>query len=330
MLGRRRARHGRHVADRQGLRGDAARRPRHRREPGQVGLVGRAHPARLPRGPRLDPGAEVVERLGRHDRRLVHGHHVVPDRRGRRRARQARQAARRQGDLGRRADVRRLPRRHLPRRRDRRRLHPAVARADHRAVEPAAVDPHRPTPPAAAHLRSTTCATATTSPRRRSSAPRSASDDAYDGPFYRLRSPGDRAAQIKVPVVITGGWWDIFQRGEPLLYEQLVNSPDKKLFMSPHYHTGGGPALPRTPSSSRSGSTAGSRACDNGVEDTPSVNLYPMGGDKWEHYPRWPVPGIEYTPRYLGRRRGAGVRASPPRAAATRRRCCPSRARARA
>ena len=40
-----------------------ARRPRHRREPGHVGLVGRAHAGRLPRGARLDPGAAVVERL---------------------------------------------------------------------------------------------------------------------------------------------------------------------------------------------------------------------------------------------------------------------------
>ena len=30
----------------------------------------------------------------------------------------------------------------------------------------------------------------------------------------------------------------------------------------------------------------------NGVENTPSVNLYPVGGDRWEHHATWPVPGV--------------------------------------
>src|SRR3954467_4026622 len=63
-------------------------------------------------------------------------------------------------------------------------------------------------------------------------------DGAYDGPFYRLRSPITHIEDVKVPVAITGGWWDIFQRGEPLLYESLVNSPDKKIWMMPQYHGG--------------------------------------------------------------------------------------------
>jgi predicted acyl esterase len=46
------------------------------------------------------------------------------------------------------------------------------------------------------------------------------------------------------------------------------------------------------------------KGVDNGVEDTPSVNLYTMGADKWEHYPRWPVPHIEYTRAYLAPDKG--------------------------
>jgi hypothetical protein len=65
----------------------------------------------------------------------------------------------------------------------------------------------------------------------------------YDGPFYRLRSPVVRASQITVPVVIQGGWWDLFQRGEPLLWESLENSRDRVLIMSPHYHITQGPPL---------------------------------------------------------------------------------------
>ncbi len=123
-------------------------------------------------------------------------------------------------------------------------------------------------------------------------------DGAYDGPFYRLRSPGDRADQLEIPVVITGGWWDIFQRGEPLLYEQLKHSPNKKLFMSPHYHTGGGPAM-EDPELKQKWFDRWLKGVKNGVEKTPAVNLYPMGGTAWQHYKTWPVPGTKYTPLFL-------------------------------
>src|SRR3954469_4781642 len=52
-------------------------------------------------------------------------------------------------------------------------------------------------------------------------------DQAYDGPFYRLRSPVTKIRSLRIPVAWTGGWWDIFQRGEPLLFEALTGSPDK-------------------------------------------------------------------------------------------------------
>jgi hypothetical protein len=126
-------------------------------------------------------------------------------------------------------------------------------------------------------------------------------DDAYDGPFYRVRSPGDRAAQIRVPVVITGGWWDIFQRGEPLLYEQLthLSGAKKKLFMSAHYHTTSGPPM-EDPNLKLKWFDHWLKGADNGVEKTPSVNLYPIGGTRWEHATKWPVPGVRYRPAYLG------------------------------
>jgi putative CocE/NonD family hydrolase len=123
-------------------------------------------------------------------------------------------------------------------------------------------------------------------------------DAAYDGPFYRLRSPGDRAGQIRVPVVITGGWWDIFQRGEPLLYEQLRNAPVKKLFMSPHYHTSSGPAM-EDPDLKDKWFDRWLKGTRNGVEDVPNVNFHPINGDHWQHYATWPVPGVTYTPLYL-------------------------------
>ena len=123
---------------------------------------------------------------------------------------------------------------------------------------------------------------------------------AYDGPFYRLRSPGDRAGQIRVPVVITGGWWDIFQRGEPRLYEQLtkLNGTTKKIFMSAHYHTTSGPAMP-DPNLKQKWFDHWLKGARNGVQKTPSVNFYPINGTHWEHYPTWPAPGMRYRPIYL-------------------------------
>jgi uncharacterized protein len=123
-------------------------------------------------------------------------------------------------------------------------------------------------------------------------------DAAYDGPFYRLRSPGERAGEIRVPVVISGGWWDIFQRGEPLLYEQLRNAPVKKLFMSPHYHVSGGPPA-EDPDLKDKWFDRWLKGANNGVEKIPNVSFYPVNGDRWQHYPTWPVPDVRYTPLYL-------------------------------
>ena len=132
-------------------------------------------------------------------------------------------------------------------------------------------------------------------------------DGAYDGPFYELRSPGDRADQIQVPVVITGGWYDIFQRGEPRLFERLVNAPVKKLFMSPHYHISSGPAM-EDPGLEQKWFDHWLKGVDNGVQNTPNVNLYPVGGGHWEHYSTWPVPATRYTPYFLTGERSGSAR----------------------
>lgn len=120
----------------------------------------------------------------------------------------------------------------------------------------------------------------------------------YDGPFYRLRSPVVRASQITVPVVIQGGWWDLFQRGEPLLWESLKSSRDRVLIMSPHYHVTQGPAL-EDPNLKQEWFTHWLLKAKNGVQKTPKVNLYSIGGDHWEHFNRFPLPKTKYVREYL-------------------------------
>jgi len=58
-----------------------------------------------------------------------------------------------------------------------------------------------------------------------------------------------RASEITVPVVIQGGWYDLFSGASTLLGESLRNSRDRVLFMSPHYHITEGPAMENPKSS---------------------------------------------------------------------------------
>jgi putative CocE/NonD family hydrolase len=61
---------------------------------------------------------------------------------------------------------------------------------------------------------------------------------AYDGDFWQPRSPIEQAPNVKVPTFIVGGLMDIFQRGEPLLYEALKNHTTAKLLIGPWTHIG--------------------------------------------------------------------------------------------
>jgi putative CocE/NonD family hydrolase len=129
----------------------------------------------------------------------------------------------------------------------------------------------------------------------------------YDGPFYRLRSPAVRAGQITVPVVIQGGWYDLFQRGEPLLWESLKSSRDRVLIMSPHYHITQGPPL-EDPNLKLHWFSHWLLKAANGVQYTPKVNLYSINGEHWEHFTRFPVAKTRYTRMYLS---GAASGSSP-------------------
>jgi putative CocE/NonD family hydrolase len=57
-----------------------------------------------------------------------------------------------------------------------------------------------------------------------------------DGSFWSVRSPLENAGIIRVPTFIVGGSNDLFQRDEPLLYEQLKNNVTTKLLILPGGH----------------------------------------------------------------------------------------------
>lgn len=140
----------------------------------------------------------------------------------------------------------------------------------------------------------------------------------YDGDFYRTRSPVERIKQLEIPVAWTGGWWDIFQRGEPLLYEKMTRSKQRKFWMLPMYH---GAPTAATWNEQKIG-TLGEvqvkwfdrwlRKRRNGVDKLPPVNLYTMGADRWTRYRTWPVPKTKYTRFFLNGQDGGGLSTARP------------------
>ncbi len=71
-------------------------------------------------------------------------------------------------------------------------------------------------------------------------------DLAYDGPYWKTRSPIEVVDKVNVPTFVVGGLHDLFQRGEPLLYERLKQHVNTRLLIGPWTHVDGstGAGLP--------------------------------------------------------------------------------------
>jgi predicted acyl esterase len=98
-----------------------------------------------------------------------------------------------------------------------------------------------------------------------------------------------------------GGWWDLFQRGEPLLWEQMTNASKRVLWMTPRYHVSNDSAQWAAQGLGTKDDIQlrwydrflkGKR---NATDELDPVNLYTMGVNRWQHLRRWPVPA-RYTP----------------------------------
>jgi putative CocE/NonD family hydrolase len=65
-------------------------------------------------------------------------------------------------------------------------------------------------------------------------------DAAYDGSFYRERSPIEVLDDVRVPTFLVGGEFDLFQRGTPLVFEELQrNGAPVKMIVGPWDHLAG-------------------------------------------------------------------------------------------
>ena len=122
---------------------------------------------------------------------------------------------------------------------------------------------------------------------------------AYDGPFYRQRSPITVLDKVDVPTFVVGGWHDIFQRGEPLVYERLhQRGVPTRLLMGPWTHveaaTGSQPDLPAPGVPSLD--AAALRWFDHYVRGVPDAGLdsdvapvtyWQLGSGGWATAPSW-------------------------------------------
>lgn len=122
-------------------------------------------------------------------------------------------------------------------------------------------------------------------------------DMAYDGPFYRLRSPLEVVDRIDVPTYLVGGEYDLFQRGTPMLYEELRSrGVPSRLLVGPwtHIEAAQAPDLPAEVAPSLDALAV--RWFDRYVrgerdasidQDLRPVTYHEIGSGRWRTAPRW-------------------------------------------
>ncbi|MEU0312215.1 CocE/NonD family hydrolase [Nocardioides sp. NPDC006273] len=123
------------------------------------------------------------------------------------------------------------------------------------------------------------------------------SDAAYDGPFYRKRSPLSVVDEIDVPTFVTAGQYDIFQRGAPMLFDRMQrNGVDTKLLVGPWTHTEAATAAGLEGSGINSLNEMALRWFDThlmGLSDTTldrdvaPVTYHEIGSGKWRAMQSW-------------------------------------------
>lgn len=133
----------------------------------------------------------------------------------------------------------------------------------------------------------------------------------FDGPFWRSRSPLERVSDIQVPTFLVGAVHDIFQRGTPLLYEQLKNRVDTRLVILPDTHveaafvtagllpTGKNLGFPDFNHLELQWYDQYLKGQDSGADRQPRVTQYMIGIDQLAVTSDWPAPEAKAKRYYL-------------------------------
>ena len=129
----------------------------------------------------------------------------------------------------------------------------------------------------------------------------------YDGAFWKSSSPLEVVDNIRVPTFVVGGEHDIFQRGEPLIYERLKRHVPTRLLIGPWTHTqassgAGLPAdgVPSLDSIALRWFDQYLKGMQTDVAAIPRVTQYVLGPGHWETGTDWPTPGLSPSRLYLG------------------------------
>lgn len=140
----------------------------------------------------------------------------------------------------------------------------------------------------------------------------------HDGPFWQQRAPINVVQDIEVPTFVTGGLNDLFQRGEPLLYEALAGQVPTKLLMGPWGHlegsSGAGLAaagLPRIEDIALRWFDEFVLGLDTGIACVPDVTQWNWGPEEYRAQPDWPHPDLTAVALHLD---AGGLRADVPEA----------------
>lgn len=143
-------------------------------------------------------------------------------------------------------------------------------------------------------------------------------DVAYDGPFWKTRSPLEVVDRITVPAFVVGGHHDLFQRGEPLIYERLKKKVEARLLMGPwtHIQAASGEGLPAEGMPSKPQQIQLRwfdqylKGIDTKIAAIPQVTQYVYGRDRYESQQDWPEPRLQPQRLYL--REGKALSPSKP------------------
>mgnify|MGYP001262296907 CR=1 FL=1 len=130
----------------------------------------------------------------------------------------------------------------------------------------------------------------------------------YDGDFWRVRSPIEQAASIKVPTFVVGGLHDLFQRSEPMWFERLKDRVPTKLLIGPWSHIAaagvpddGLPAdgVPAMNHILLHWFDQYVKGLDVGADKIPNVTQYVKGLDRYVTTTDWPHPQVRAERLFL-------------------------------
>ncbi|MGZ5402542.1 MAG: CocE/NonD family hydrolase [Aeromicrobium sp.] len=130
-------------------------------------------------------------------------------------------------------------------------------------------------------------------------------DSSYDGPFYAERSPINVIDKVKIPTFLIGGEHDLFQRGTPMLFENLrKRGVPTKLIVGPWDHLPGSSGTDVDQAGYGELAELQLRWFDKylkGAKDTEldsdisPLTYYEQGTGKWRKADDWIGPNLEAT-----------------------------------